>query len=57
MKKIILLLVLISFAFISCTDNTTEHEEILKFKTHSINKEDSIHPTNGGEEGGNNEEE
>ena len=40
MKKLLLLLFVISLAFVSCTDTSSENEELLKANTQSIDKED-----------------
>ena len=38
MKKLLLLLFVVSLAFISCTDNTEEYEELLKEERQSVEK-------------------
>ncbi|WP_422092128.1 hypothetical protein [Tenacibaculum ovolyticum] len=53
MKKILLAVFVVSFAFISCTDNTEEHEELIK-ATQSIDKGNSTTP-DGPDDDDNNE--
>ncbi|WP_299135206.1 hypothetical protein [uncultured Tenacibaculum sp.] len=54
MKKLFLVVFVVSLAFVSCTDNT--NEDIQQLETQSIDKENSTHPTNGGEDDNTNEE-
>ncbi|CAL2074802.1 hypothetical protein [Tenacibaculum sp. 190524A02b] len=49
MKKIYVLITVLSLVFTACTDNTTEHEELLKIQ--ATDKEGSS--TSEGESGGN----
>lgn len=55
MKKRLLLLLAISLFLVSCTDNQSEHEELLKAQQ-SIEKEDNIHRGDNGDAGPNNQE-
>ena len=55
MKKRLLLLLAISLFLVSCTDNQSEHEELLKAQQ-SIEKEDDIHREDDGDAWPNNEE-
>ena len=48
MKKVLLLLFVFSLAFVSCTDNTTENEELLEANTQSIDKGGSDIKDGGG---------
>lgn len=54
MKKILLLLFVVSFAFVSCTDNTDEN--ITQLETQSIDKEDATHDGGSGETPSDNDE-
>ncbi|CAM1370574.1 exported hypothetical protein [Tenacibaculum litopenaei] len=47
MKKLVLLLFAVSLVFISCTDNTAEHEALLEAKQ-AIDKGGDINPGGGG---------
>lgn len=55
MKKILLVLFVVSFAFISCTDNTEEHEELVN-AIHATEKGDAEAPGTGGGEDDNSED-
>ena len=48
MKKIYVLITVLSLVFTACTDNTTEHEELLKI--HAIDKDDSTTSDSDGSE-------
>ncbi|CAL2094566.1 hypothetical protein [Tenacibaculum sp. 190524A02b] len=54
MKKIILLVFVLSLAFVSCTDNTTEHEE-LSNKIQNIDKGGDTHIGGDGGDDDNND--
>ncbi len=56
MKKRLLLLLAISLFLVSCTDNQSEHEELLKAQQ-SIEKGGSTHQGGNGETLSNNKEE
>ncbi|WP_435263390.1 hypothetical protein [Tenacibaculum sp. nBUS_03] len=53
MKKILLAVFVVSLAFVSCTDNTEEHEELLN-SIQSIDKEDTTTSDSDGENDGDN---
>lgn len=55
MKKILLAIFVVSFAFISCTDNTEEHEELVN-AIHATEKGDAEAPGTGGGEDDNSED-
>lgn len=49
MKKILLAIFVVSFAFISCTDNTEEYEELIK-ATQSIDKGKNVTTDHGSDD-------
>ncbi len=55
MKKILLAIFVVSFAFISCTDNTEEHEELVN-AIHATDKENNTTTDHDGSDTDNNEE-
>jgi len=55
MKKILLAVFVVSFAFISCTDNTEEYEELIK-ATQATEKGNVEAPGTGGGEDDNSED-
>lgn len=55
MKKILLAIFVVSFAFISCTDNTEEHEEFIN-AVQATEKGNAEAPGTGGIEDDNSED-
>lgn len=48
MKKLLLVVFVVSLAFVSCTDNT--NEDIQQLETQSVDKEDNTNPGGSGDD-------